>query len=257
MCVDAIATLVSSVAALLATFAAFLAIVEMRLQRRSSYRPDLAVTDTSLDFLARRPGLPRVCRTTPEGKPEGSENDGVSLDCFNVGLGPAKQVVGTWRFDLHAFLDHVAALRIPNGPHVLLQHGDTLRLRFPEGWEAFHSLSAQLKFERPFLLPANTRAEPYKIPVPPAYIHLLALAVHLTSLHSSEGDPPFVLVGDLPGLSLRLDFHDLGEDSRAADFEIEPQFTMLTSSSAPPQEGSSIGHTALHITRVRRPKSDA
>jgi hypothetical protein len=99
-------TLLTIIGTFLAAIATFLTVLEMRWQRRTTYKPDLIVESTGFDIYPDgRDHFGTIA--TDRKRPEGKRWTHLSLTARNAGFGPAKSVTFSWETDLQDFLESI------------------------------------------------------------------------------------------------------------------------------------------------------
>src|SRR5258708_26108810 len=98
-------TLASAVGTCGAAVATLLTVLEMRWQRRTTYRPDLIAEATGFEIYP--DGTDHFATISVDGKrPTGRiARQAVSLTIRNAGFGPAKNLTYSWETDVLAFLE--------------------------------------------------------------------------------------------------------------------------------------------------------
>jgi hypothetical protein len=175
-------TALASLTALVTAVAAFLTVLEMRRQRITLYRPDLAVLSAPLFVYAgtysnlgngvhcspRRYDLPA---DAPKALPSAS----LHLDCFNLGLGAAKDVQVKWSFDIAEIARILDRLAKPHGMSVECR-SNSLVLLDAEHEPRVGIWTRGLPMQTlPYVLPVQVHADPQHIEVPFEYIKGVAL----------------------------------------------------------------------------------
>jgi hypothetical protein len=239
-----VVTLISSVVGLATAVAALLAVLEMRRQRVTVYRPDLAVSSSPLFAYAGTLSLignSVHCSTTRHNLPSDAPDrlPKPSLDCFNLGLGAAKDVHIAWRFDVEATVRVLGALAEQHGMRVVDDGECGIALLDVPGLTR-----AKPRLEKAqmlaYVLPIQVQSSPQPIYIPSEYLKALAIYasyyVPPDSVQWSEFPPearpvlhmfPSSDGGDLhplPSASLSLTFRDIGDNTHVRVFHIAPSF---------------------------------
>jgi hypothetical protein len=227
-------TLLTTIGTFLAAIATFLTVLEMRWQRRTTYKPDLIVESTGFNIYP--DGTDHFGMISVDGKrPAGSAGSGeVTLKARNAGFGPAKNVTYSWDTDFQAFLESIGKVDASIVASAEYQAGRLLRLFNAENLEHTHNLLSQLRGKLPAIM-ADVSAGFY---FPLAYLHLLQLSLnvrakreeelmragatlrdrHIFDMGAFEGWPP---------LTLTLSCKDLGGSEHTKKFTVQPEVAML------------------------------
>jgi hypothetical protein len=208
----------AAVGALAAAAAAFLALREMARQRRAAYAPDIVMTNdqiTSLIDVTRPLEDYSWYRTEEARQLLGGELSIGTLrglerwtgpKMFNLGLGPAKDVVVRWSVDTEALRRAMvsAAADYASSPPA----GGSLLSEVLEdvGWKADTiSEGADWSDHWPYILSANVDSRGVTAPLPPWLLELYTVTHTLAAV--TDGDP----FGDapsspLPPIRIRISF---------------------------------------------------
>lgn len=199
----------SSWAAFVTALAALFAILEMRRQRTSGYKPELLLLSQSFSFheTTSGPYPVEVTAATETAGDLASSAHEVRLECLNVGTGPAIDVVAEWHVDVPALIAKVTPTLANRGVSAWFDSGNgVLSFELEGRMIEAHSTTAQMRCSYPFILPVQGRSSPTIIPLPAAYVKLVAL---LASAEVTR-DGPLSPLPDLPNLQLNLSYKDLG-----------------------------------------------
>lgn len=243
-------TLASSIAGLLTAVAALLTILEMRRQRASGFRPDLLLDDADLQFVDQGAPIPVAIRRDAPVRSIHPLGAPVYLDCLNVGVGPAKRVGGRWAVDLPHFVELITGLGSPNVLSLSIEEDRALTVTPVGGRPTIHSLTNQIKVDLPFLLPASVKADPYHLPLPPFYLEILGLLVHIVSTGESERALRAAF-NQVPPLFLAIDFRDLEENVHSICFRLTTRFVMISGSSRASTGEQPFAHATVRVDRIK------
>jgi len=94
-------TSAAAVASLVTALAALATILEMKRQRRGTYRPDFVLLRSSV--YAHRHGSGRITVSNSQDTPQLGDFGGLAIRAANVGLGSCKHLVLEWRYDILEF----------------------------------------------------------------------------------------------------------------------------------------------------------
>jgi hypothetical protein len=127
-------SLFTNIATLAAAVAAFLAIWEMRAQRRSTYVPRLAIDDTHFEL---RQGSRQPDKLDPNSEPSG-DRFARSVRITNVGLGPARNVTAEYKYDFDQFVKLIGNLDIKKSFEIETNVGGSVGPFLSISWPAGH-----------------------------------------------------------------------------------------------------------------------
>lgn len=262
--------LISSVAALVTAAAAFLTVLEMKRQRVTLYRPDLAVPSAELFAYVgsySEIGNSVHCSTKRydlPGEPPTSLPV-LELGCFNVGLGAAKDVEIYWRFDADAVVKALNRLATPHGIAVTFgEYGFTL---VDGAGNVLHRGRRASSTQRlPYLLPVQMQPDAQRIPLPWEYAQAVAIcASYYVEPHDEkwasippasrpalhvfpEMDGAITVV--LPPVTLSLRYRDIGDNTHVREFEITPTFSHIQQLPQQPEHIQEIGEGQLRVVPI-------
>lgn len=230
--------LVSSVAALVTAVAALVAILEMRRQRISSYKPELVLLPPKLRFEPSQDFPPLLCRRTDTLASENKPPRPVCVDCINVGVGAARDLLATWDFDHELAVAEISPFATHRGYSIWLDSSNTRVDLEEDGHTRMTSFTDnKATAGAPYLLPVQGAENVFEIPIPPDYLLFMRLGIYCVPGHpSNEG--PRISLPHLPPLTLRLGYTDVGGARRCRIFGIDFRFSLLRSSSEPDARSS-------------------
>jgi hypothetical protein len=215
-------TTFSSLGAFITAIAALWTIREMRQQRTSMYLPDVVAsradfyiyTDPSFPF-----GLP-FALVSEQLRPDAPDVSPltVSIHCYNIGLGAAKQLRARWSFDVQEFVFRISEAD-PDGTFQIWNDERELSLPFNER-ARLNLFKHQVDREEPYLLPAAAAGGPFRIVLPFTYVHLYTVSL-LLSLKRLQDQPKGTWVAP-PALNLELSYADVGGNRHVRRFEVRP-----------------------------------
>ncbi len=226
-------TLLTIIGTFLAVIATFLTVLEMRWQRRTTYKPDLIVESTGFDIYPDgRDHFGTIA--TDRKRPEGKRWTDLSLTARNAGFGPAKNVTFSWETDLQDFLESIGRVDPSVVESAEYDAGRLLRLFDSAKRETTHNLSNQLRGRLPAIMPDVSCA----LHVPSAYLQLLLLSLNVrakreTQLMHARADGADRHLFDMgafdgwPPLTLTLSCEDLGGYEHSRRFTVQPEVAML------------------------------
>ncbi len=238
-------------ASLLTAMAALLTILEMRRQRVISYKPQLTLAPPRLHFerSSAAPGfLPVACRRD-DVSPDTSRPGHPLVDCVNVGLGGARDLVATWSFDPQALVAAASPFLSSTAYTVSLDSAGFV-VNFEENHElqSTHFLHAQSHAETRLLLPlqsSQSYCSMFSIAIPPVYLDVIALAVHALALTRSPDQTDWP---EFPPLRLSIAYKDIGGDRHEARFDFS--FEFFTLSCTTDDQGRQCLEHALAVSQV-------
>ena len=214
-------SIVANMATLLTALATLFAVLEMRRQRKSSFRPDLVVVNESI-VAEKHPTIsfPAPIRWH---EPEVIYSGAVSVTTiapirldysvrvYNLGTGPAKDLIFEWSFDLSKLVEAVNSLsqRLFAGQFIELTSANWLKFTSKSDGSNEINLDGDLKREEDFLLPSSIIHSPCLVRLPSSYINLISSYVQLSAKSGMDGIPNF----QIPPLCLKMTFRDMDGSS--------------------------------------------
>lgn len=211
----------ASVGACVSAFATFLTVIQIAKQRKATYRPELALSQTHFEAVPdpiRASVLPTKWIARNWQKNESSSILGdISLPLRNIGLGPARGVHLRWDFDLDGMVKTANALAqrtLTPAYFSIDEWGVSIKS------EALGNGSSLWKNQREitidFVLPASIDKEPVPVRLPHAYVQL---ATALMYLRSKDEDTEFSF--ELPSMKAAFTFSDIGGIEHVAVFDVK------------------------------------
>jgi hypothetical protein len=264
-------SLVTSLAALVTAIAAFLSVLEMRRQRATLYRPDLAISPAVFFVYADTAsviGNAVSCSTRPYDQfgRRPPEIPGLELECFNVGLGAAKEVSVEWSFDRDAVLGIVKRLAETHGMSVECRENEFVLLD-PKGEVltsriVFAGVPATQTF--PYVLPVQVRTSPQPIELPLEYSKAIALYASYfvepdeqgaTEREAGQFGGPVTVVPQLdspfeftfPPATASLSFRDIGGKKHVRTVHICPTLVQIQQLPRDRDHIQLFGRGVLHV----------
>ncbi len=223
MTVDQIIALAASLGACLAAVATFLTVFQMSMQRKATYRPELAIaqvviessvkTDSvrSLESFMHWADAGDARRTSPDSPLPTS----LPIKLTNIGLGAAKHVTVQWSFPFDAVIEEInAACRELDLTEALKFTNERLTSTIV-GTTSFWHNQKQDKLD--YVLPASFEGEPAHLRLPDAYVLTVATAMFVYFRPDSK---MVSKLEKLPPLTVTLDFEDIGGDKYHAAYDI-------------------------------------
>jgi hypothetical protein len=238
---------ISSVAGFVTAVAALLTVLEMKRQRNALYRPDLAIPSSKLFTYAgtfSNIGNTVHCSTTrydliadaPTSLPR------LSLECFNIGLGAAKDVHVEWAFELDGVLTALNRLTQTHG--ISVEFGEYgFVLINPDGESLFTSRGSAATTIIPYVLPVQIQPTAQHIEIASEYAKAIAICASYyvaphdqgwasiptefrPSLHvfpENDGVVPIVM----PPATITLRYRDIAGNIHMRAFEVTPTFSHI------------------------------
>jgi hypothetical protein len=226
-------TLLTTIGTFLAVIATFLTVLEMRWQRRTTYKPDLMVESTGFDIYPDGTDHFGIIATDRTTRPAENASTQLFLTARNAGFGPAKNVTYSWETDLQDFLESIGRVDASVVESAEYDAGRLLRLVDSEKRDSYYNLANQLRGRLPVIMPDVSSG----LYFPSAYLRLLMLSLnarakretqlqagadvanrHLFDMGAFDGWPP---------LTLTLSCKDLGGYEHRRRFTVQPEVAML------------------------------
>jgi hypothetical protein len=172
--VDQIIALAASVGTCVAAVFALLALRESATQRKTSYRPQFALKRQTL-YATGFDSLENWAVEKSEGAPlESSPRYNARL--FNIGLGPAKAIEITWKFDHISLIEEVNRLSKQNGSKraAIMRNERTLEIHTASGSRAGLFLDGDRQ-TYDFALPYHVEDAGLQLFVPLSFVFLVSM----------------------------------------------------------------------------------
>ena len=174
-------TLISSIATLATAVAALLTIREMRAQRRSIYRPEIAFLRTPVNLYwsdDKLLGAPLVC-TSQQGKSAAGLDPFVLIEGRNVGLGAGTNLEATWHFDVNDAIQTIDRLDAQQRFKIWNDENGQIEFNFERPSPRMVAMRHSVLAHTPYMLPVHVSSDPIQISVPWAYVQMFSIWVYL------------------------------------------------------------------------------
>jgi len=222
MSIDQVIALSASIGGCMSAIAAFLAVKQSTKQREASYKPELAITRTTIT-ASKNP----ITKSTfadfwvveKEEKEPGNVNllSSLSLPLRNVGLGAAKEVSLKWSFPIEELISNINKMaQKALIPAYFEYENEVLSLKSEQLVAATSMWGNQKQDAVDYVLPASTDREGVNIRVPPAYMELVSALLYFSAREKDRHSFP-----DMPVLKLDLEYFDIGGDIHKSSFKVE------------------------------------
>ena len=228
----------TNVATLATAVAALFAILEMRWQRKSSYRPDLVVS--GFPFRVHKPAGPTSQLELITEPQTFTTNIGLAASpahvrCVNVGVGHAKRLMFEWSFDPTRIVEAIAQLDVQRAEAIFIEE-NAIHFGTPELplARASHYLRHQLRATAPSLAPGDSVGAGLAVP----FVYSTLLGEYFAAVASSpRTSTKFALA--IEPLQLCIQYSDIGDTIHRRRFIVVPNMVAIMSSpssDAEPQE---------------------
>ena len=227
MTVDRLIALASSLGAFLAAFATFLTVSEMKQQRLSSYKPELAFGKCFFFLFSvggrNKFALSQLGVDAVEKRMWRGEFNQVKLRFFNVGLGTAKDVRAMWSFNIEEFQKIIRSADVDEVSVVC--HGESgpynILYISKDGKKSHVFLNNLHNVSIGHAFPMNESGGAYEISLPHSYEALLLLLFELII----ESDNFVELLEVLPPLKVNFEYKDI--DGNVIERAFALQFSLF------------------------------
>lgn len=211
--------------------AVLLTIIEMRRQRIAGYRPELLVLPPELSLRPRQIGPTWNC-TSRVRNDEGGEQGFAAVECINIGVGAARNIVGSWQFDRQLAVEQLSPLLANRGYSIWHSEVDGYsKIELEDDSEPHVAIIGDLAAATsvPYLQPTQARENVLYIPLPHDFLLLLGLHLYCGADDSAR----ILALPRLPPLVLCLSFLDAGGAKRKTKVELRFRLTQLESTKGP------------------------
>lgn len=223
----------------------------MRRQRIAAYRPELVVLPPELRFHPGQHSPAWSCTSKTEPN-ERATSGSATVECINIGVGVARNVVGTWHFDRQLAVEELSPLLASRGYSIWhSEEAGYSRIELEEGPDSRVSIVGDVSaaIRAPYLLQVQGQEHVLRIPLPPDFVLLLGLHLHCGSNDSAQ----LMTLQSLPPLILHLDFIDAGGVTRATEFKMRFHCTYLESTRrSNGREAPTAAEGSASVAPVRR-----
>ena len=198
---------ISSVAAFVTAIIVFFTLLEMIRQRQSTYKPDLVCKSTQFFVSADVIDTLQYTISTKDNDDKGDQNRRAPQGrAFNIGLGSAKNLILTWRFDHDRAIEDVSRLNLELGLSLFVEE-NILKIKGKFG--GIHINLANDNFQNiDYILPVSITNEPVSIHIPFSYVHLLSIYSIFQMYNDSEN--ALDALSSFPQIWLTIKFKDVG-----------------------------------------------
>jgi hypothetical protein len=198
---------ISSVAAFVTAIIVFFTLLEMIRQRQSSYKPDLVCKSTQFYVSADVTGTLQYTISTEDNGDKGDRNRRYPQGrIFNIGLGSAKSLNLTWRFDHERAIEDVKRLNLELGLSLFVKD-NILTIKGKSGGNYINLANAYLQ-NIDYILPVSITNKPVSIDIPFSYVHLLSI-YSIFQIYNDSGNP-LNFLSSFPHIWLTIKFKDVG-----------------------------------------------
>lgn len=209
---------IAELVSLITAVAALLAILEMRWQRQSSYRPDLVIGSTPFNVWQGTEGL--VTSTSAEYDDTPPSYRMAAVRVVNIGFGAAKSVTVEWMVDFHTFVARIGQMN-PAVAAAILVDEDFVGFE-PDAGGITHFVRPQMRGRITSLSPGDQGVE---LKLPPVYLALYETwAETATTIGSDHG---VLEIPDPVAITLKLAYRDLGENKHSKSFTLQPAVALM------------------------------
>lgn len=206
----------SSVGTLVAALVALVSLFELKRQRKSSYKPDIAVLSSHFVIEHNNTSRNLPCFWSDPTQ-EGSGFR--TLRIVNVGLGVAKDLKVSWNLDVNKLFGQVAKSYpkdIPTEKKLVLD-GEEVFIKL-DNLSILLPLTLSPENEPAYLVPSSVSTEGHLINIPSSYEALIS--VWVSNMETQRTDWDF---SDIEPLELRLSFSDLGTKIHTQKVTLRPR----------------------------------
>jgi hypothetical protein len=223
-------SLITNLATLATAVAALLTIREMRAQRRSTYRPEIAFQRTPLnlfwsndEFLS----APLLC-TSQQGKTSEGLDQVVFLEGRNVGLGAGTNLEANWHFDVNQAIYVLSKLDLQQNFKIWNDANGQIEFNNERKSPKLTVFRHAVLGHTPYMLPIQISSEPIQIILPSAYVQMFCIWVylHIQQSENKVNDHPRN-PEELPPLELLLSYSDIGGERYERRYTVRLELMLL------------------------------
>ncbi|GIP40594.1 hypothetical protein J31TS4_38740 [Paenibacillus sp. J31TS4] len=197
-------SLSSSVAAFITSGIALFNVIELNKQRKQSLIPEIIFKEASFSIFNGK-NSPIPIKWLAINKDIDITGD-FALECFNIGLGSAKNLNLSWSYDIKAIIE---IIHKNNNEKVYQidydEKSQFVNIKMKNGGLSATKLDLQSKSE--YILPASAHKEPTKFRLPTSYHYLCSILLDLFFDYTADEEIAQLL--NWPPLRLELVYEDV------------------------------------------------
>lgn len=208
MTLDQLIATSASVAAGISALATFFTVIQIHIQRKASYRPELVFAKTHF---------------TVDGSVKTKEHNdrNFKIDLFNIGLGAAKNFKIEWSFPIESSVKKVNSLIGQPSENYKLENGILSWTR--ENNSHYMSMwKSQKNTSIDFFLPASISKDPVNITIPDAYASLWIEHFKNCALREDYSNTNF------PPLKATITYQDIGGTRYKFKYSVALSYSSFT-----------------------------
>jgi hypothetical protein len=228
MTIDQLVAMTASIGACMSAIAAFLTVKQISKQRESSYRPELAISQTEFECISNPLTNKKIPDTWVIKNRNSQEKEidffkNFTIPLRNVGLGAAKEVSIKWSFPFEKTVIHVNDLAQKSLTPAYFEFKNQVLTLNSDNLGSYASMwGNQQKTKIDFVLPAPIDQMPVELILPLAYIQLASALVYFSAKTKN-----FDFKNEIPTLHLSLDYLDIGGKKYQSKFAIDINLSMI------------------------------
>jgi hypothetical protein len=222
---SSIATVASGIGTVVSIAFAIKALTEVRLQRESTYKPELVAnggTFYAYNHETQNGQFPnafawefsyRKHRTGYKAKNRDNRITVLPIHLYNIGLGAAKNVVMSYETDTNKWLEIISEMSKGLKGELPFTFGYGNKFSFIDYRSADYvgmgrrGLPKQSKVTVNHMLPVSVRSEPYKFDLPEYMFHIISASIYTSFYASTQSSFPNIPV--FPPINIKIDYLDI------------------------------------------------
>jgi len=213
--------IISSISTAIASILILLTFIEMIRQRRALYRPEIIVENCTENELCEKPELIKNV-----SKLEAIEISGLYfIKIYNIGLGASKNIKINWDYNINALFTYI------NNNHnkkYKIKYYDNNKNIIEIKYDTKLIMLGDVKLDKlaniDHLLPANTDCTPQYIKVPFIYMHLLVIALNISTSEKVKE-----IIETIASLYIRIEYRDISDIKIIKKYKLKPNIFMIGS----------------------------
>jgi hypothetical protein len=228
--------ILTGVATVATAVATFLTVREIKRQREASYRPDLVPSHQYAHaYLIPKTNNQAFSWSKSRRDDPATINlshDQYSITFFNIGMGPAKNIVASWMVEIEPSVKLINSLAQRSFTALLVETSSNpamLTISGPNGPRTTHSINNQLRSELEHVLPASLDRNGVEIWVPSFLLALLSLQITLGMRADRDGLASSPAWTTSPKATLLLTFADVAGATHAKEFGLAFEILSIAS----------------------------
>lgn len=210
-------SLSTSVAAFITSGIALFNVIELNKQRKQSLIPEIIFNDSSFNiYYGQSSTIPLRWLSVNKSNNETGE---FTFECFNIGLGSAKNIKLSWSYDINSVIEIIHKNNNEN-VYRIDYNGDDQLIKITMKNGAMSATKFDLQSKKEYILPASIDKESTKFKLPMSYHYLCSILLDL--VFDQTDTDKISLFCKWPTLGLDIQYEDVAGNKYSRKVFIEP-----------------------------------